>query len=156
MIVTNFFKTKDKKQTIKAKQVYAFNSFKGKIRNKELMSEETVIQNGEKALDISVNVPETVFTGSNYDFDIIINKPIGNSIVAGTLIPISPEQIDNQTSPNIHLAPLSGGGLFKSIKAPISEEMQNFLAVLAHPNGLISITKRIKVVSKNTYSDINQ
>ena len=137
----------DEKYTIKSKQIYAFKSFKGQIVNKELMSEETIIQNGENPLEISINVPDTVLTGSNYDFDIIINKPIGNAIIAGALIPISQEQIDNQISPNINLAPLGGGGIFKSIKAPKSEGMQNFSAILAHPGGLISITKRIKVAS---------
>ena len=133
--------------SIKAKQIYAFKTFEGEIINKELLSEETILQNSQKPLEVILNIPDTVLTGTNYDFDVIIYKPLGNSIIAGALIAISQEQINNQLSPTIDLAPLGGGGLFKSVKAPSKEGLQSWAAVLAHPEGLLSITKRVRVVA---------
>ena len=49
--------------------------------------------------------------------------------------------------PKIKLTPLGGGGVFKTIKAPKEPGVQNWAAVIAHPEGLISITKVVRVVS---------
>ncbi len=45
------------------------------------------------------------------------------------------------------LSPMGGGGLFKSVKAPLNEGVQTWAALLAHPDGLISVTKKVRVVS---------
>ena len=42
---------------------------------------------------------------------------------------------------------MSSGGLFKSVKAPQSPGIQRWSALLAHPKGIISVTKMVKVVS---------
>ena len=67
-------------------------------------------------------------------------------MIIGGLIPITKEQIKSQVSPPIELAPLGGGGLFKSVKAPLKPGVQNWAALIAHPKGLISITKMVRVV----------
>ena len=36
---------------------------------------------------------------------------------------------------------------FKSVKAPLKPGIQNWAALLVHPDGVISITKMVKVVS---------
>ena len=78
---------------------------------------------------------------------------IGNSILLGGLIPISEKEIRNRLSPPIELSPLGGGGLFKSVKATLTPGIQHWAAVIAHPEGLISITTMVRVVSKQ--SDID-
>ena len=40
--------------------------------------------------------------------------------------------------------------LFKSVKAPLNPGVQNLAAVLAHPEGLISIRKLVRVVSNQS------
>ncbi len=135
--------------TLKSKQIVGLTIASEKIIRQDLINEETVIQLGEKPLSISLNIPDTVLTGEVYDFDVILNKPLGNALVAGGLIPISDQQILNQKSPNIELIPLGGGGLFKSVKAPLKKGIQKWAAVVAHPNGLISITKMVRVVSNS-------
>ena len=132
--------------SIKARQVLGIKTLGGKIVDQELMSEQTIIQDSEYPLQISLNIPEAVLTGTSYDFDIILEKPLGDAIIAGGLTDISSNQIRNQVSPNIELKPLGAGGLFKSVQAPINAGIQNWAAMLAHPKGLISITKMVRIV----------
>ena len=140
--------------SIQARQVLGIKTVEGKIIDQELLSEQTIVQDSKFPLEIKLNIPEAVLTGTNYDFDIILEKPLGNSIIAGGLIDISSEQIRKQVSPNIELSPLGAGGLFKSVKAPLNAGVQKWAAVLAHPEGLISITKMVRVVTDQSELEI--
>ncbi len=148
--ITGIKRIKDEKYSLKAKQVLGIKAKGGKIISQEIISEQTVIQNGKEPLSISLNIPEAVLTGTSYDFDIILNKPLGNAILAGGLIAITNNEIRSQASPSIEIKPLGGGGLFKSVKAPLKEGVQKWAAILAHPKGLISITKMVRVVSNKS------
>ena len=57
------------------------------------------------------------------------------------------------SSPYIDLAPIGSGGLFKIVRAPLNPSTQTWAAVIVHPDGLISITKKVNVVSE--LSNIN-
>ena len=138
---------KSEKYKIQATQVLAIKTMGDRLLSNKIISEQTIIQNSKIPLAISINVPKTVLTGTTYDYDVVIDKPLGNTILIGGLIPITKEQMRNQLSPPIELAPLGGGGLFKSVKAPLNPGIQNWAAVIAHPEGLISITKMVRVVS---------
>ncbi len=140
---------KNEKYSIKAKQNYAIKYYQGKIISLELMSEETILQKSDQPISIEVKVPETVLTGTLYDFDIIIDKPLGNTIIAAGLTNITTDQIKNQISPEINLTPLGSGGLFKIVRAPLKDGMQNWAALIVHPTGMVSVTKRVKIVSTN-------
>ena len=135
------------KQSLEARQVIGIRIKNGKIYDPEVISEQTIIQTSQKPLSITLNIPKSVLTGTYYDFDVVLDKPLGDAMLIGGLIPISDNHIFRQTSPSIELSPLGGGGLFKSVKAPLSPGRQNWAAVIAHPDGIISITKRVQVVS---------
>ena len=60
---------------------------------------------------------------------------------------LTPAQVQQQISPNLALEPLGGGGLFKMVQAPQRPGVQNWAAMLVHPNGLVTVTKRVRVVS---------
>ena len=117
----------------------------GKVYTKEILSEESVVQSSKIPLDISINIPNTVLTGTNYDADIVLETPLGNKLLAGGLITITGEQVTNQVSPSIDLKPLGGGGLFKSVKAPLNPGYQTISAIITHPKGIYTITKKFKV-----------
>ncbi len=152
--ITGKKKIKSNQYSINSRQVLGIKVKEGKIINKEVISEETVIQSFKDPLSIKIQVPEAVLTGTKYDFDVILKKPLGDTILAGGLIDISNEHIRNQSSPNIEIVPLGGGGLFKSVQAPLKAGVQNWAAVLAHPEGLISITKMVRVVSNPADIDL--
>ncbi len=150
VLITADKELKGEKYIMKAKQILGIKTHAGKIIHQETISEETIIQNSKIPLSIDLNVPKSVLTGTYYDFDIVLNKPLGNVMIIGGLIPITNKHIRNQTSPPIELKPLGGGGLFKSVKAPLTPGTQNWAAVIAHPEGLISVTKMVKVVSSES------
>ena len=60
---------------------------------------------------------------------------------------LTPAQVEQQISPNLSLEPLGGGGLFKMVQAPQRPGVQNWAAMLVHPDGVVTITKRVRVVS---------
>ncbi len=141
---------KGEKYAIKAIQLLGIKTLAHRVIEKEVLNEESIIQNGNTPLSISINVPKAVLTGTTYDFDIILNKPLGETMLIGGLTPITKEQIQNQLSPPIELVPLGGGGLFKSVKAPLKPGIQNWAAVIAHPKGVIAITKMVRIVENET------
>ena len=52
-------------------------------------------------------------------------------------------------SNNMTLKPIASGGLFKSVRAPFEEGDQRWSALIAHPEGIVSVTKMVRVISNN-------
>ena len=90
-----------------------------------------------------------MLTGSRYDVDLIVEEPLGQALVAGGLINLTDEQLLAQMRPNLPLAPQGGGGLFKSVQAPLQPGSQSWAVMLVHPDGVVTATKRVRVVSSN-------
>ena len=73
------------------------------------------------------------------------------SIIAGGLIAINDSKLRTKNShKDIELMPLGSGGIFKSARAPLNPGEHRWAALIAHPQGLISITKKIKIVSSSS------
>ena len=142
------------KYSLEAKQRLGLKILDKAIIDQQLISEHTIIQNSKRPLSISLGIPDVVLTGTRYNVDVIFNKPLEGSIIAGGLISLTPEQIKRQESPSIELVPMGGGGLFKSVQAPLKPGVQNWAALLAHPEGLVSVTKMVRIVSDK--SDIHR
>ena len=68
-------------------------------------------------------------------------------LVAGGLIDLTDEQLSAQKRPNLPLSPQAGGGLFKSVQAPQQPGAQTWAVMLVHPDGVVTATKRVRVVS---------
>ena len=85
-------------------------------------------------------------TGSKYDIDLIIEKPLKERIIAGGLISLDEMNI---TPKKMELNPMESGGLFKSVRAPYKPGRQRWGALIAHPEGIISITKTVRIVSSS-------
>ena len=49
--------------------------------------------------------------------------------------------------PDLQLGALGGGGLFKTVQAPFTPGSQTWAVLLVHPKGLVSATKRVRVVT---------
>ena len=117
------------------------------ITNHEILSEYSILKSSDSNIDVIMNIPDSVLTGSRYDVDIIIDKPLGDSIIAGGLIDLKTEEIYGKgvDLPYIDIAPIGSGGLFKNVQAPMQPGIQNWAALIAHPDGIISITKSVNV-----------
>ena len=136
----------DPRFTLEAHQRLALRVNEGGVTVQEIISERSILRSGSATLPVTLLIPDTVLIGSYYDIDIIFDEPLGNAIVAGGLVKLTPDQILNQQSPNIILKPLSSGGLFKRIRAPLQSGVQFWAALLVHPQGILAVTKRVRIV----------
>jgi len=124
---------------------YVFSILKGKIDEGTIKNLFTTIRNDDNKIDISFKIPDKVLTGSKYDIDIILNKPLEEVIIAGA---IKPHQINSFFEQEILLEPLSSGGIFKMTRAPSKPGVQIWSGIIAHPGGMITFTKSIDIVEK--------
>tara|TARA_Y100001968_G_scaffold332299_1_gene389918 strand:+ start:4859 stop:6217 length:1359 start_codon:yes stop_codon:yes gene_type:complete len=131
-----------------SQQLISLKTLNNKISSYEVVSEYSILKSIETPLEVKVSIPNSVLTGSRYDADIILEKPLGNAFISGGLIVIEERKNQNQTDPFIDLYPIGAGGLFKSVQAPLKPGSQILVGLITHPKGIISITKIVKVVEK--------
>ena len=124
---------------------YIFSILNGKIDEGTIKNLFTTIRNDDKKIDISFKIPDKVLTGSKYDIDIILDKPLEEVIIAGA---IKPHQINSFFEQEILLEPLASGGIFKMTRAPSKPGIQIWSGIIAHPEGIITFTKSIDIVEK--------
>ena len=124
---------------------YVFSVLNGKIDEGTFKNLFTTIRNDDKKIDISFKIPDKVLTGSKYDIDIIINKPLEEVIIAGA---IKPHQVNSFFEQEILLEPLASGVIFKMTRAPSKPGIQIWSGIIAHPEGIITFTKSIDIVEK--------
>ena len=132
---------------LKASQALALSTEAGLITSQEVLHEQSLLVNARGELPVTVLIPDTVLTGSRYDVDVVLDEPLGQAMVAGGLIALTPAQVRVQASPDIPLEPLGSGGLFKSVQAPFQPGVQTWAAMVVHPDGVITVTKQVRVVS---------
>ena len=119
----------------------------GRLVAQDVISQESLLRSGKRPLQVSMGIPDVVLTGSRYDIDLIVEKPLGQAIVAGGVIELTDQQLTTLSQPNLRLAPLGGGGLFKRVQAPQRPGSQTWALMLVHPDGVVTATKRVLIVS---------
>ena len=124
---------------------YLFSVVNGKIDEGVIKNLFTIIRSDDKKIDISFVIPDKVLTGSKYDIDIILNKPLEEVIIAGAIIPY---QVNSLFEQEILLEPLPSGGIFKMTRAPTKPGIQLWSGMIAHPLGMITFTKSIDIVDE--------
>ncbi|MBO8233099.1 hypothetical protein HA151_01010 [Prochlorococcus marinus XMU1419] len=124
---------------------YLFSMVNGKIDEGIIKNLFTTIRNDNKEIDISFKIPDRVLTGSKYDIDVILNKPLEEVIIAGA---IKPHQINSFFEQEILLEPLASGGIYKITRAPSKPGVQIWSGIIAHPKGIITFTKTIDIVDE--------
>ncbi len=124
---------------------YIFSILNGKIEEGTIKNLFTTIRNDDKKIDINFKIPDKVLTGSKYDIDIILKKPLEEVIIAGA---IKPHQVNSFFEQEILLEPLASGGIFKMTRAPSKPGIQIWSGVIVHPEGMITFTKSIDIVDK--------
>ena len=124
---------------------YLFSIQNGKIDEGMIKNLFTTIRNDDKKIDVSFKIPDKVLTGSKYDIDIILNKPLEEVIIAGA---IKPHQVNSFFEQDILLEPLASGGIYKMTRAPSKPGIQIWSGIIAHPDGIITFTKSINIVDE--------
>ena len=133
--------------SLKATQQLVLTTAHGLITGQELVKDQSLLMAASEALPVTVQIPDAVLTGSRYDVDVILDEPLGEAMVAGGLMALTPAQVRAQVSPDVQLEPLGSGGLFKSVQAPFQPGVQAWAAMLVHPDGVITVTKQVRVVN---------
>ena len=138
---------KDKIFFLDSKQIVEIAMNEGKIISSKVISESSILKSLNNPLTVKIVSPERVLTGSLYDIDIIVENPLGEDFLSGGMMVTNRNALDINPSPSIGITPLAAGGLFKSIQAPFLPGNQTIAALIIHPEGIISITQVISVVS---------
>ena len=119
----------------------------GRMVDQEVLAHESLLRSGERPLAVTLDIPDAVLTGSRYDIDLIVEEPLGQALVAAGLMDLSPQQVEDQFRPNLPLALMAGGGLFKTVQAPQLPGVQAWALMLVHPDGVVTATKRVRVLN---------
>ncbi|MEA5620727.1 nuclear transport factor 2 family protein [Cronbergia sp. UHCC 0137] len=132
------------KATIKSRQ----RLIGQKIVRQDILSELTQVSFGTKPPEIEIKLPQQVKVGQKYNFDAIVQEPLGDDFLLGTALeePIQAGKFLNPTSVNLELLP--AGGLFKEGRAPSVPGNQWVSAVILRGDGMTMITQRLQVVKK--------
>ncbi len=133
----------DKKLKLESNFNFLFSLKNGIIKNSYIYNHLTTIRNDNNSIDIDISIPNEVLSGSKYDLDIILNKPLEGTIIAGGITEHQEGKLFNQS---ISLEPLATGGIFKMTRAPLKAGTQIWTGLIAHPEGIISFTKSVNIV----------
>ena len=137
----------DQVYTLHSKQKVMVETDKNKISGYEVINEESILKSQNSSLEITFVSPENVLTGEKYEVNLIIEKPLDKSLTASGIIILKNEKNMNISNVIYGIMPNQSGGLFKYIQAPIQPGIQTISAIITHPEGIYSITKKIKVGS---------
>ena len=130
---------------LESKFNYSFSLVNEKINQGTIEKLFSTIRSDNNKIDISFRIPDKVLTGTKYDIDIILNKPLEEVIIAGG---IKAHQVESFLEQEIDLEPLVSGGIFKMTRAPSKPGIQIWSGIIAHPKGIITFTKSIEIVEK--------
>ncbi|MEH2069719.1 MAG: nuclear transport factor 2 family protein [Nostoc sp.] len=120
----------------------------GKILRQDILSERTLLTSGSNPPQIEIKLPQQVKVGQKYNFDAIVQEPLGDDFLLGTALeePIRADKYLNPTPVDLQL--LTSGGVFKVGQAPPIPGSQWVSAVILRGNGMTMITQRLQVVNK--------
>jgi hypothetical protein len=134
-----------------AEQRLALKASGAHINSQTLLQERSILRSGEEPLPVSLLIPDAVLTGQRYDVDVIFDDPLEGALTAGGIVALTPEQVAAMESPNMELGALGGGGLFKTVQAPLTPGSQTWAVLLVHPKGVVTATKRVRVVADRRF-----
>jgi len=138
-------KINDQIYNLNTKQTVKVETYKNKIKGYEVINEESILNSQNSPLIIKIVSPDKVLTGEKYEMNLIIEKPLENSLTASGMIVLNNENNHNVSNDIFGIKPNQSGGLFKYIQAPLKPGSQTISAIITHPEGIYLITKKIKV-----------
>ena len=128
---------------LKSQFNYLFSMTDNIINEGRIKNLLTTIRNDQNKIDITFKIPNKVLSGTKYDIDIILNEPLGETIVAGG---IKSHQNESFIKEDLLIEPLASGGIFKTTRAPSKETTQLWSGLIVHPDGMVSFTKSVDIV----------
>ena len=127
------------------KQTVKIETYKNKIKNYQVIDEESILNSQKSPLIVKIISPDKVLTGERYEINLIIERPLDNSLTASGMIVLKNNEKMILSNDLFGIKPNQSGGLFKYIQAPLEPGSQTISAIITHPEGIYSLTKKIKV-----------
>lgn len=116
-----------------------------KIIRQEIISEETELKTGSNPPIVNAIAPETVKVGEKYNFDVIVTEPLGEKVLLGAALE-EKASTDLYLNPSsLELEPLSAGGIYKVVTAPLLPDNNWLSAIVVRSDGITMVTKRVKI-----------
>ena len=131
---------------LEGSQLVTLESSGTRINGQTVLRDQSILRSGEN-LPVKVQIPDAVLTGQRYDVDVVFEEPLDGAVAAGGIVALTPQQVAALESPDLQLGALGGGGLFKTVQAPLNPGSQTWAVLLVHPDGIVSTTKRVRVVA---------
>ena len=135
----------DKIYNLNTIQTVKIETYKNKIKSYQVIDEESILNSQNSPLIVKIISPDKVLTGERYEINLIIEGPLDNSLTASGMIVLKNNEKMNISNDFFGIKPNQSGGLFKYIQAPLEPGTQTISAIITHPEGIYSITKKIKV-----------
>ncbi len=133
---------------LEAEQQLLLESDGRRINAQTVLRDQSLLRSGPEDLPVTVMIPDTVLTGERYDVDVIVDEPLDGAILAGGITDLTGDQVSAFDSPTLRIGALGGGGLFRIVRAPLNPGEQTWAVLLVHPDGLVSASKRVRVVAE--------
>ncbi len=135
----------DQIYNLNSKQTVEIETYQNKITNYQVINEESILSSQKSPLIVKIIAPDKVLTGERYELNLIIEKPLDDSLIASGMIVLKDKENIIISNDNFGIKPNQSGGLFKYIQAPLKPGFQTISAIITHQEGIYSITKKIKV-----------
>ena len=130
--------------TIKSRQHFK----ERKLVRQEILAEQSQLISGENPPKVEIAAPEVVEVGAKYNFDLIVDQPLGDRVLLGAVK-------EDKTANNLYfnpttleLEPLPAGGIYKVATAPLLPESNWLSAILVRGDGITMITHRVNIEEK--------
>lgn len=126
---------------IKSRQYFQ----EGKLLRQEILAEQSQLTSGDNPPQVEVVAPTVVKPGAKYNFDLIVDEPLGDRVLLGGLQ-------EEKTGSNLYLnpsavelEPLPAGGIYKVATAPLLPDSNWLSAILVRGDGITMITHRVNI-----------
>ena len=126
---------------IRSRQTYE----DAQIVSQEILSERNQLASGPNPPTVTVILPERVAPEETYEFDAIVQEPIGDNYLLGVALDEGTTATDFFTPRPIDLELLAAGGLFKLGDAPTDADNLWISGLLIRDDGLVVVTRRLRV-----------
>lgn len=120
----------------------------GQIIRQEILAEQSRLTSGEAPPTVEMQLPEQVVIGRDFNFDAIVQEPLGTRLLLGAAVEEPITANSYFTSTPIELEPLSAGGLFKVGRAPALPDSRWISAIIIREDGITLETRRVRVVGR--------
>lgn len=132
------------RSTIKSRQYFQGQ----KLVRQEILAEQSQLTSGSNPPEIAIAAPDTVGVGEQYNFDLIVDEPLGEQVLLGAVQEEKAAGNLYLNSTSLELEPLPAGGIFKVATAPKVPESNWLSAILVRGDGITMVTHRINIEAK--------